>query len=118
MLISAADEGSRLWTRDRTRGMDRRTRGYRHWAARRAGFAASLGRQPTADESELLDALADVAIERDLLRARRHAGERIDPATVHALTGELRRLRRALGLEDGNGAADSTPHLADILERT
>lgn len=115
MLVSTADLGSKLWSRDRTRGMDRRTRGYKHWAKRRAAFARELGHEPSPIEAEMLDALADVAIERDLLRARRHAGERIDPATVHALTGELRRLRVALGLADG-GAESAVDRQRRLLE--
>ena len=83
----------------------------------RSGFAAELGHEPSAGESALLDALADNSIEREVLRARRLAGERIDPASVHALTGELRRLRVALGLADGRGADERGPSLEELMSR-
>jgi hypothetical protein len=98
MLNSINSVRDLLWTRDRTRGMDKRTRGYKKWAERRAAFAARLGREPSVTENELLDALADVAIERDLLRSRRQAGKRVSVITMRAMTSESRRLMMALGL--------------------
>jgi hypothetical protein len=104
MLAPSAPNGAAPWTRRRARGVDRRTRAARRWAALRANYAASLGREARPDEQELLDACADVALQREILRARLTAGERIDPAVVTGLASEGRRLRRALGLE-GPGEA-------------
>jgi hypothetical protein len=99
------------WTRYRRRGVDRRTRGAKRWEALRAGYAERLGREPAPDEAELLDALADVALEREILRARRTAGERVDPATVTGLASEWRRLRVTLGL------GDRTPSIDELFGR-
>jgi hypothetical protein len=91
-----ADEA--LWSRRRKRGVDRRTRAARRWEALRAGYEAQMGCEPMADEDDLLDSLADLALEREVLRARRTGGYPVGPRTALEIVTEMRRLRLALGL--------------------
>jgi hypothetical protein len=98
MLERSGVDEAPIWSIRRRRCVDRRTRAYKRWAARRAGFVGELGREPTVGEEELLDALTDLAIERDVMRAQRQAGRPIGRRTMIELVTETRRLRTTLGL--------------------
>jgi hypothetical protein len=98
MLAQPLPADEALWSRRRTRGVDKRTRAYRRWAALRAGYEAQLRRAPTPDDDDLLDALADLSLEQEVLRARRTGGYPVGPRTAVELLTEKRRLRLALGI--------------------
>jgi hypothetical protein len=100
-----------VWTR---RDVDKRTSLYKDLARHRAGFVDELGHEPSVAESHLLDALADVAIEQGILRARRQSGQRVDQNHVRGFTSEFRRLRQILGL-NRNGASGQEPSLGDLM---
>jgi hypothetical protein len=86
------------WTRYRRRGVDRRTRAARRWAAIRAGYVERLNREPTADDDDLLDLLSDLMLEIEVHRARRTDGRRVGARTAVELVTEARRIRMALGI--------------------
>jgi hypothetical protein len=105
---------SPIWSQRRKGGVDRRTRGARRWAVLRADLERELGREPTANESVLLDCAADVAIAGEIARTRLTVGGSVDDAIRAA--SEYRRIRRVLDLEDGNGVApEPEQSLADLL---
>jgi hypothetical protein len=119
MEFSTSIDGSRLWTRYRTRGMDGRTRAARRWKALHADllseFTRAKGREPTDAERHLLDGATDCALMVEAARTRIAASE----AELTRLGGGLRRAMMMLGMAARVAAPEHEPEpeqsLADLL---
>jgi hypothetical protein len=112
---STEDIRAPLYSRVRRRMVDRRRRGFKVWARRRAALVKEMGREPTVAESELLDVLTDRLIAQDLRRAQLQIEEVVrDEQDARGAISEIRRLMMALGLVPRVNDGARQARLADL----
>jgi hypothetical protein len=103
------------WTPRRGRVVDRRRRGYRRWAERRARLVANMDHVPSDAENELLDLLTDRLVEADIRRAERTMGITELDQYRAGTNSEVRRLMITLGLVGKDAADESAGDLSVML---